>query len=158
MKFKRTAVAGFLSAAMFASGASAGVYSDTLGKCLVAKSSPDDQMALIRWIFAAMTLHPGISNLSKVAPEQRVQFDGEAGQLFMRLLTVDCRDDTVKAIKYEGLSAISSAFEVIGRAAMTGIMNDPKVAEGLEGLTKGIDESKFTGLAEEAGLAQPKKR
>jgi hypothetical protein len=72
-----------------------------------------------------------------------------------RLMLVDCRKQTVDALKYEGTESIGQAFGVLGQAAMRGLMSDPSVAEGMGGLGKSIDEAKFAEMLKEAGIVAP---
>jgi len=44
------------------SSASAGVYADDLGKCLVASTTKDDRSNLIRWLFVAAAHHHEIAD------------------------------------------------------------------------------------------------
>jgi hypothetical protein len=66
--------------------------------------------------------------------------------LIQRLMTEDCRTETVAALKYEGTSAVETAFGTLGEIAMTSLMSHPDVAKALEGLSKYLDNSKFEAL------------
>jgi len=139
------------------SGASAGIYSDDLAKCLVKSSSADDQLVLIQWIFAAMALHPAVLPYANISAEQRVAFDTKAGQLMGRLMTVDCRNEEIAALKFEGPSSIEASFSVLGEVAMRGIMTDPHVTKGMEGLDAHFDNAKLQELFRDAGLTKADK-
>jgi len=135
-----------------ASAASAGVYSDDLGKCLVAKTSEADKTLLVQWIFSSMSVHPVVARMTSISAEQRRALSGKAGQLYQRLLITDCRTETVAALKYEGENSLESAFGILGQVAMKNLMNDPNVAKEMEALADGIDEAKLRALGQEAGL------
>ena len=149
-KIARIAFVAAASAAVFAGPASAGVFTDDLSKCLVAKTSPDDQTAFVQWIFSAMALHPAVQPLSNIPQAKRDELDSKAGQLMMRLMTVDCRPQLVSAVKYEGNSAIEGSFGVLGEVAMKGLMADPGVNKGMEALGKGLDGAKLQEVFKEA--------
>jgi len=152
---KKIARIAFVAAALtgvVVSPASAGVFTDDLSKCLVAKASPDDQTAFVQWIFAAMAFHPAVKPLSNIPQPRRDEIDSKAGQLMMRLMTVDCRAQLVSALKYEGHSAIEGAFGVLGQVAMQGLMSDPAVNKGMESLGKNIDGAKLQEVFNEAGV------
>ncbi|HUJ02850.1 MAG TPA: hypothetical protein VLW75_04365 [Rhizomicrobium sp.] len=138
-----------------APSAHAGVYTDDLSKCLVKSSSPEDQKTLIIWVFSDMALHPAVKPYSAISDAQRDGFTTAAAQLMQRLLTVDCRAETVAALKYEGNSSLEESFTVLGQIAMRGLMSDPDVAKGLMALGKHVDKDKLNQLATEAGHPPP---
>ncbi len=151
-KIARIALAATALTATFAGPASAGVFADDLSKCLVAKTSPDDQTIFVEWIFSAMALHPAVQPLSNIPQSRRDELDSKASQLVMRLMTVDCRAQLVSALKYEGSSTIEVAFGVLGEAAMERLMSDPAVNKGMEQLGKGLDGAKLQAVFKEAGV------
>jgi len=61
----------------------------------------------------------------------------------MNLLTVSCKEQSQKAVKYEGRMAIQAAFQVLGQVAAGELMANPEVAAGLAGLNKYFDEEKL---------------
>jgi hypothetical protein len=83
------ALSGFL---LFAAAAGAGPYTDDLSKCLVAATTPDDRIALARWIFIAFSAHPRVAPVSAVKPADVDSANAEIGDLFMKLLTNTCRE------------------------------------------------------------------
>jgi hypothetical protein len=151
---KRTAAATVAAVALMAPAtwAHAGIYSDELARCVVKASSPTDQVVLVTWIFSAMSIHPAVQPYSKVTQAQRDEFDKKAGALFERLITQDCRQQSIDAIKYEGEAAMEASFSVLGQVAMRNMMSDPAVQAGLGGMAKNFDQSKFEALAKEAGI------
>lgn len=130
----------------------AGVYADDLGKCLVKSSSPDDQLALVKWIYSAMSTHPAVKPYSNFTPNQVAALNKNAGLLFQRLLTVDCRTEAVAALKYEGAPAFQSSFSLLGQIAMRSLMTEPHVAQNFANFAKGLDNKKMKELYAEAGL------
>lgn len=147
------AVAALLALGAPASFAQAGVYSDDLAKCLVKSSSPADQATLVVWVFAAVSAHPAVQPYAKVTDAQRDDVNKQGAKLFERLLTVDCRAETVAALKYEGPSSMESSFRVLGEVAMRSLMSEPKVQASISGLGRDVDQSKIDALAKEAGLS-----
>ncbi|MBX3565700.1 MAG: hypothetical protein KF730_14115 [Sphingomonas sp.] len=141
-----------LASAVVAPAASASVYTDELAKCLVEKTTKEDHALLVKWIFAAVSVGPEVKPLSRVTPEQRADYTHAAGNLMMRLLTVDCREQTVKAVKYDGPNSIEVAFELLGKVAMQALMADPAVEAEFAGLTEGLDVSALASVFVEAGL------
>ncbi len=152
MKTSTVAIIAALALVAPTSFAHAGIYSDELAKCVVKSSSPADQLVLVTWIFSAMSAHPAVKPYSNMTQAQRDDFDKKAGSLLERLLTQDCRQQTVEALKYEGASAMEASFSLLGQVAMRNLMNEPAVQSSLGGLARGLDQSKFEALAKDAGL------
>ena len=142
-----------LSASLFAAGSvQAGVYADDMAKCLVAKSSQADKDALMRWMFVAMAANPAVKPLANVSAAQRETYTRAAVALFERLLFKDCHTETLNALKYEGNSAMSGSFQVLGQVAARGLMSDPAAIEALGEMNKYSNQGKWEALAKEAGV------
>jgi hypothetical protein len=152
MKRGHWAAALGAAAVATASPAAAGVYGDDLAKCLVDATSPRDQKNFMIWMYLALSLHPDVTKYVKVTPQDREAQDKIVAGLFERLMTVDCRTQTVKALKYEGTNTIEAAFTIFGQAAARGLLSDPAVNAGMENMATQIDTSKFEALAAEAGV------
>lgn len=147
--FSRTLIRNCLVAlSLFVSAhAVAGPYGDDMAKCLVRQATPDDRKVFIRWLFAAMTLHPDIASMANVTAKQRDDLDRSAGALFQKLLTESCRSETQLAIRYEGPAVVQYAFQVFGQAAGSDLLTNPNVAAGMKNLAKYIDENKIKALS-----------
>lgn len=145
------AVSFVTALAMGAGTAHAGVYNDDLTRCVVKSASPKDQKLLVTWVFAAISAHPEIRAYSNLVPGQRETFTKETGLLMERLLTVDCRPESVLAIKYEGADSVTGAFTVLGQVAMRGLMTDPDVAKVFSSMADSVDKAKLEALGTEAG-------
>jgi hypothetical protein len=141
-----------LSLATSPAAPAASVYTDDLSRCLVEKTSKTDQTYLVKWVFAAVSAGSEVKAMSSISQEQRTAYTLGVGKLMTRLLTVDCRAETVKAVKYDGPQSIETAFELLGKVAMQGMLSDPAVAEELGGLTKGADLDALGKVFEEAGV------
>jgi sorbitol-specific phosphotransferase system component IIC len=126
----------------------AGPYGDSLGKCLVSKTTSVEKATLVRWMFAMMALHPEVQGSSSVTPTQREALTKETAQLFQRLLTEQCGTEAREAIKYEGMATLESSFSLLGQVAARELFSHPKVAEGLAELGQYLDEDKFKQLVE----------
>lgn len=123
--------------------AMAGPFTDDLSKCLVASTSPADNKTLVVWVVSVMTLHPDVASIASLTPAQREVNDIAVAKLFERLLTVSCKTQAQQAVKYEGAGAFEASFQVLGQVAMQDLMTNPKVAEGMGGLSKHIDGKKI---------------
>jgi hypothetical protein len=126
--------------------AAAGPFADDMAKCLVKSTSNEDRTLLVRWIFSAITLHPDLTSLSSITPQQRSDITAKAGALFQRLLLDSCKSETQQAVQNEGQQTIQYAFQVLGQAATRGLFTDPHVMDGMKDLAKNIDEDKLKAL------------
>lgn len=138
-----------------ASQAFAGPYADALGKRLVASTTPAEKVALVRWMFIAMSLHPDLKSLTSVTPEQRTEANRAVARLFERLLTESCATEAREAVKYEGPEALSSSFQLLGQVAAREIFGNPQVAAGLAELDRFIDRAKLMKALELQPPAPP---
>jgi hypothetical protein len=150
----RRAKAAALSLAMVlaASKAWAGVYTDAMSKCLVKSTSAEDKVHLMRWLFLEISMNPVVKSVASATPEQRVEFEKEGATLFQRLVLVDCRKETIDALKHEGAGAIQNSFAVLGEVAGKALMDDPSVNAGLMAMTSYLDKDRWQALSREAGF------
>ena len=65
------------------------------------------------------------------------------------LLAERCKEQTKKAVKYEGPAAIQLGFQVLGQVAGSDLFSSPEVAKGMAGLEKYIDKQKLEMLGKE---------
>src|SRR5512143_2048924 len=117
----------------------AGPYGDDMAKCLVRSTTSEDKTALVRWMFAMMSLHPAVKTMATVSDEQRTAASKHIADIFQELLTKSCVNETKDAVKYEGEVTIASSFSVLGQVAARELFQDPNVAAGLADLGKAFD-------------------
>ena len=132
--------------------AHAGVFADDLSRCLVNKSSDADQQVFMRWMFSAFTLDPALSHMSTITPAQRDQYTKDAGAVFSRLLLVDCRKETIAALKNEPGDAIGPAFNTLGQTTASHLFQSPEAVAQLKRLGDSFDKDGLKKLATEAGV------
>ena len=134
MTGRRWIMAGSAAALMMsAMPAQAGVFGDSLARCLVTAAKEEDRSAIMKWLFAAMAANPQIAPMAKVTPADREDLTRRFAQISERLLTDDCRSETVQALRNEGPGVIEAGFRVLGEAAMRGLMSDPATSAALGG-------------------------
>jgi len=126
--------------------AHAGLYSDDMAKCLVASTSQEDKVALVRWVFATAALHPKVASFVNVSAAQREKLNRDMGALVEKLLTETCRKQTQDAVKYEGALAVQQSFNVLGQVAMMELMSDKAVSEGVDAFAQYIDKKKLEAI------------
>jgi len=124
----------------------AGPYADDMAKCLVASTSENDKNNLVKWIFAAATLHPAVSSISSVSNTQRNELNIQTAKLFEKLLTESCKTQVQQALKYEGPSTIESAFQVLGQVAARGMFTDPAVSRFVAEMGNHVDKKKMDSI------------
>src|SRR5690606_28656379 len=120
---------------------------DALSRCLVEKTSQEDKIALVQWMFVAMAQHPSVASLTTVKQDDVETHNKAAADLFVRLLTETCGDASRKAVRNDGASSIAQSFELLGRAAMESLMTDPAVTRLMTGFDKYLDTDKLAELA-----------
>src|SRR6185312_16200178 len=134
-----------------AGAAQAGPASDEMGRCLVRATSDQDKTALMVWMFQAVSAHPAVKAYANVTDAQRQESNKAAAALLQRLLTEDCRAQTLAAVKADGQGAITKGFSALGQAGMAGLTQDPAVARSLQQLVGYMDMSKISELIREVG-------
>ncbi len=134
----------FLSTFSLCSPAVAGPYADSLAKCLVDSTDESARNELVRWMFAAMSLHPAVTSLSSVSAEQLEDASRTAAGIYMELLTQTCQSEAQDAVKYEGATTIESSFNILGQVAGRELFASPDVAAALERLASYFDKDKLS--------------
>ena len=136
-------VCGLVVTLLPAPTAFAGPYTDDLSRCVVELTTPEDRADLVRWMFAAMSLHPAVKSIAAVTPEQLDAANKQTAGLFMKVLTESCREKAAKANTYEGPAAIETSFRLLGQVAMKELFSSPEVAAGMAALEKYADAEKL---------------
>lgn len=140
---------GVLVAMSLTGPVEAGVYADDMSRCLVEKTTKEDRIALVRWMFSAAASHPAVATISRITPEQMEASNKAIGGLFMKLMTETCREQTTKALKYEGPATIQLSFQVLGQVAGAELFASPDVVKAMSGLEKYADGKKLEALTKE---------
>ncbi len=78
--------------------AQAGLYTDDLSRCLVESTSTADKVSLVKWMFTAAAFHPAVSSIASVSEKQLVNTNKEIAELFTKLLTESCKEQSKKSI------------------------------------------------------------
>ena len=126
--------------------ANAGVYSDDLSRCLVSHTGEQDQIVMAQWIFGVMAAHPSVAAVARIDDASRIATSKKMAQLFQTLLTESCKDETTKAVKYEGTDALKTSFKVLGEIAMQTLLAEPKVTAESQAFAQYLDEAKLKAV------------
>ncbi len=121
----------------------AGPATDALSTCLTDSTTGKDRKELARWVYAGMSAHPEIRNLSKVTGEARDGFDRGMADILTRLLTESCNSEAARALEDEGATSFEIAFGSVGKLAMQELMSNPEVEAAFGGYEKYVDPAKF---------------
>ena len=124
----------------------AGPYTDELAKCLVESTTVEDRTELVKWLFAAATRHPAVSEMVVVSDEALEEENRIVGAMVMRLLGDVCKEQAEKAYSYEGDRVIENSFEVLGSVAGQELFSSPKVAGAFANLANYLDPEKLAHL------------
>lgn len=125
------------------SAASAQSSSDALGACLSDHTNGKERKDLVRWMFAAMSVHPALKDLAVVPPALHASTDQTVGQLISRLLSEDCRVEARTALQVDGPKAFETAFSSLGRIAVQELMTHPEVSASVMGYMRYVDPKKL---------------
>ena len=108
-----------------------GEFTDDLSGCLVSSTTEGDKLSLVKWMFAAMALHPAVTEMADVSLSAREQSNREMAELLVELLRNRCYSETQLALQNEGALALQTSFSILGQVAATSLFADPKVSAGL---------------------------
>ncbi len=121
----------------------AGPATQVLGQCLARSTTPDDDILLVRWVFAMMSKHPKVADLAAIPAEKDERINRDMAALFERLLLKECVDETRAAVAADGSSAIEDAFGALGEKAFGVIEQDPAVDAAAGKFTDYLDLDKL---------------
>lgn len=137
-------LAAVLSASLLlAPQARAGAAGEALSKCLSDATTPDDRRALVRWIFAAIAVHPDLKEFTTMDAARHDQVESESVAVFERLIIKDCTAQTRLALMQEGTEGFQAAFKTLGELAMGGVVEDAQVQASMSRLGERIDEQRI---------------
>ena len=124
----------------------AGPYSDELAKCLVRSMTDADKNSLVKWLFAAVAVHPEVKSIASVSDAERTELNKNAAKLFERLIFESCKTQTQDAARQEGPTTLQASFELLGQVAGRGLLSDPAVAKSMSDFANHLDKQKFDKL------------
>ena len=126
----------------------AGPFGDEVARCLVTSTNNRDKTKLVKWIFRVYGDHPEVSYMVDLSDREKKVIDKEVAQIFTRLLSEDCKDETKKALDYEGDNVMFTAYSILGQAAAEGFNDDPNVKRSISKFTEFIDIEKLNYLGQ----------
>lgn len=121
----------------------AGVPTNPLGQCMVAKTTGEDRIAVARWMLAALVSAPKVADLSNVDTARKTAADKGMADVFTRLVTVDCADLARPLLLARDKGAFETAGGTLGEIAVKELLTDPKATAALTDYVKLLDWSRF---------------
>ena len=106
-----------------------GPFSDEFARCIVNSSTPNEKTSFIEWMIRIFNEHPELNDLVKMSDNQKIKLDKEIANIYSDLVTVRCKEEAEKAIKFEGDKSIPGAFSAFRASASQTILVHPDVAE-----------------------------
>jgi len=125
----------------------AGPFTDEMAKCLVTSTNDRDRTRLVKWIFRVYGDHPKVTYMVDLSDREKKVIDKDVADLFTRLLSEDCIDETKKALDYEGENVMFNAFQILGQVAAQGFNNNPDVMKSINEFVEMVDYEKLDYLA-----------
>ena len=125
----------------------AGPFTDEMAKCLVTSTNDRDRTRLVKWIFRVYGDHPEVTYMVDLSDREKKVIDKDVADLFTRLLSEDCIDETKKALDYEGENVMFNAFQILGQVAAQGFNNNPDVMKSINKFVEMVDYEKLDYLA-----------
>ena len=124
----------------------AGPFGDEMAKCLVTSTSNRDRTKLVKWMFRVYGEHPEVSYMVDLSDREKKVIDKDIADVFTRLLSEDCLDETKKALDYEGDNVMFTAFQALGQVAAQGFNVNPIVERNINKFTEFIEYEKLDYL------------
>jgi len=103
-----------------------------LGECLVAHTTPQDKLLLVKWIVGSYAHHPALKGMVKVDEVAFHHTEEGVAHLFERLLTKDCKTQFEEAVKEKGPQAVQEGFAYLGKMAGLEVSTNPVVQQTLQ--------------------------
>ena len=124
----------------------AGPFGDEMAKCLVTSTSNRDRTKLVKWLLRVYGEHPEVSYMVDLSDREKKVIDKDIADVFTRLLSEDCADETKKALAYEGENVMFTAFRTLGQVAAQGFNVNPSVERSINKFTELIEYEKLDYL------------
>lgn len=137
-----------IAAMAFMASSHAGVHTNNLSECLVKSTSRQDRLALVSWLYSAASFHPAVKSIASVSRDQLDTANRNSAELFVRLLTESCKDESEKALKLEGHASIQGSFNALGEVASKELFSDSDVLTAASGLEKYLDKQRLKRLVQ----------
>lgn len=118
---------------------------EALTTCVTDNTNGKDRKDLVRWAFFGIAAHPELQRYTSDAlAANRDSADQHMAEIFMRLLTKSCAAEAKHALAQGGSTAISVAFDALGRIAMQELMANQDVIRSTSKFEQHLDRAKLS--------------
>ena len=118
-----------------------GAFTDELARCMVNSTTLNEKIIFMEWTIRLLSEHPELKDLVQISENQKITMDKKLGNVFTTLVAERCKEETEKAIKFEGYEQMVSAFGALGAASTRAITTHPDVMKSSQDYAKYIDFS-----------------
>ncbi len=133
--------------------ARAAALQDDFTRCLVSHLTPADQDVLVTWTFALISLSPKLHRYTSLTAEQRTSINQSWADLHTRLLTKDCRAETLLVFKADGEEGIVPSLKAVTGGAIRAMLATPDAHAGVLAAARlYMHTPQMDALRAEAGL------
>lgn len=98
-----------------------------LGKCIVARVTPNDRQDLARWVFLSMAAHPEVKVFSGASADSAEAAARKIGVLFTRIMRDECAMEVQEAARSSGPPVVPSAIQFFTQLGVQELMTNREV-------------------------------
>lgn len=109
-------------------------FTEELARCLVRSTTESDRNAFVRWMFAAISVHPAVASFADLSADEIMEVNLAMAGLFEKLLTESCKTEAAEAFRVEGQDALEGSFNVLGQIAGQEMFAHPAVTAATAGM------------------------
>ncbi len=124
----------------------ASTYNDALSSCMIKKTTPSELRDLKIWIFFAFSQDKDVKKYTHISKQDEDLINKKIAKYFTDLLINRCKPEFLNVVKYEGINAVSIAFEKLGINAGKEIMTSPEVQKFIAQFAKYINYNDFQNI------------
>jgi len=120
---------------------------DALSACAMRSVSSDESIIIARWLFIAMSRHPGLPQATRVSDSDGLEANRQMGRLVNLLLFERCAAETRTAIQAVGQeTALDAVFGTLGEKAMMDLMGNSEVLASVIQLGAFVDVQRLNEI------------
>jgi hypothetical protein len=116
---------------------------NTLGKCVVLKSTGEDRITFARWMVVAMASSPQMASVVTASATAKDDLDRKVAGLFTRLFAVDCVAEAKPVFATNNSAGMQLAGEAFGRIAIQELLGNREANAAMGSFTKYLKEEDF---------------
>lgn len=80
--------------------------------CVDRSTSAEERKALAIWVYAALSAHSDFSDLTLIDPALKTISEQKAAKIFARLLSKDCKSETITAVTEEDTIGVEDSLQI----------------------------------------------